>query len=108
LAAKPDFLFDGPAKATMTIALAHGAGAAMDSPFMEFFAKGLGKRGFQVVRFEYPYMASKRVTGKGKPPDREPVLRETWLKVIEKLGTKGLVIGGKSMGGRIASLVGCH
>jgi predicted alpha/beta-hydrolase family hydrolase len=105
MTASPDFLFDGPAKATTTIALAHGAGAGMDSPFMEFFAKGLGKQGFRVVRFEFPYMASKRVPGKAKPPDREPVLRETWLKVIKKLGPKRLVIGGKSMGGRIASLV---
>jgi predicted alpha/beta-hydrolase family hydrolase len=101
----PDFLFDGPTKAKRTIALAHGAGAGMDSKFMDFFAKGLGKRGFRVVRFEFPYMASKRATGKAKPPDREPVLRETWLRVIKKLGPKGLVIGGKSMGGRIASLV---
>jgi predicted alpha/beta-hydrolase family hydrolase len=77
----------------------------MDTPFMDFFAKGLGKQGLRVVRFEYPYMAAKRVTGKQKPPDREPVLRGTWLKVVEKLGHEGLVIGGKSMGGRIASLV---
>jgi predicted alpha/beta-hydrolase family hydrolase len=77
----------------------------MVSPFMDFFAKGFGKQGFRVVRFEYPYMASKRVTGKKKPPDREPVLRETWMRVIGKLGHEGLVIGGKSMGGRIASLV---
>jgi len=100
-----NLLFDGPAKAETTIVLAPGAGAAMDSPFMEFVAKGLGEHGFRVVRFEFPYMANKRVTGRAKPPDREPVLRETWLKVIEKLGPKGLVIGGKSMGGRIASLV---
>jgi uncharacterized protein len=105
MAAEFDFLFDGPTKAKTMIALALGAGAAMDSPFIDFFAKHLGKRGFRVVRFEYPYRAGKRVTGKSKPPDREPVLRETWLKVIEKLGPKGLVIGGKSMGGRIASLV---
>jgi predicted alpha/beta-hydrolase family hydrolase len=105
LSAAPDFLIDGPANAKTTIALTHGAGAAMDSRFMEFFAKGLGEHGFRVVRFEFPYMAAKRVTGKGKPPDREPVLRETWLRVIEKLGRTRLVIGGKSMGGRIASLV---
>jgi predicted alpha/beta-hydrolase family hydrolase len=77
----------------------------MDSPFMGFFAKALSKRGVRVVRFEYPYMAVQRRTGKKKPPDREPVLRETWLKVVEGLGREGLVIGGKSMGGRIASLV---
>jgi len=85
--------------------LAHGAGAGMDTAFMNFFAMGLSDRGFRVVRFEFPYMTAKRVTGKSKPPDREPMLRETWLKVVEKVGRKGLVIGGKSMGGRIASLV---
>jgi predicted alpha/beta-hydrolase family hydrolase len=105
VAAELDYQIDGPAKARTTIALAHGAGAAMDSPFLDYFAEQLGKRGYRVVRFEFPYMASKRATGKAKPPDREPVLRETWLKVIEKFGPKGLVIGGKSMGGRIASLV---
>ena len=45
-------LFDGPAEAETTVALAHGAGAPMDSPFLQFFAIGLGKRGFRVVRFE--------------------------------------------------------
>jgi predicted alpha/beta-hydrolase family hydrolase len=101
----PQFLFDGPSDAERTIALAHGTGASMDSPFMEFFAKGLGKRGFRVTRLEFPYMASKRVAGVARPPDKEPVLRETWLKVVKKLGPEGLVIGGKSMGGRIASLI---
>jgi predicted alpha/beta-hydrolase family hydrolase len=67
----------------------------MDTPFMECFAKGLGQRGYRVVRFEYPYMASKRVTGKARPPDREPSLRETWLKAVDRLGHEGLVIGGK-------------
>lgn len=104
----PDIMLqiDGPKKASHTIALAHGAGAPMDSSFMEFFAKELAKkRGFRVVRFEFPYMAAKRESGKSKPPDREPVLRETWLNVIKKIGPENLVIGGKSMGGRIASLV---
>lgn len=108
----PELRFDGPNEASCTIALAHGAGAGMDSDFMNFFAEGLGKRGFRVARFEYPYMASQRLTGKKKPPDREPVLRETWLKVVQVLKpaspdrkSSALVIGGKSMGGRIASLV---
>jgi predicted alpha/beta-hydrolase family hydrolase len=101
----PKLLFNGPTDASRTIALAHGAGVAMDSPFMDFFATKLGERGYRVARFEFPYMASKRATGKQKPPDREPVLRETWLKVMGMLGCDGLVIGGKSMGGRIASLV---
>jgi predicted alpha/beta-hydrolase family hydrolase len=77
----------------------------MDTPFMDFFAKGLSKQGLRVVRFEFPYMASYRSTGKRKPTDRQDVLQTTWLRVVEMLGAKGLVIGGKSMGGRIASLI---
>jgi predicted alpha/beta-hydrolase family hydrolase len=79
LPAYPEFVFDGPTDASRTNVLAHGAGAGMDSPFLDFFAKGLAKRGFRVARFEYPYMASKRVTGKQKPPDREAVLRQAGL-----------------------------
>lgn len=112
MTADPDLLLDGPADAFTTIILAHGAGAAMDTSFMTFFATGLADRGYRVVRFEFPYMASKRSTGKGKPPDREPVLRSTWLRVIEMVRDESrsrkrsrLVIGGKSMGGRIASLI---
>jgi predicted alpha/beta-hydrolase family hydrolase len=48
----------------------------MGHPFMEFFAKNLGKQGFRVVRLNYPYMTAKLATGKATPPDREPVLRE--------------------------------
>jgi predicted alpha/beta-hydrolase family hydrolase len=51
--------------------------------FMEFFARGLGEQGVGAVRFEYPYMAVRRRTGQKNPPDREPVLRDTWLKVVE-------------------------
>lgn len=103
--ATPELILEGPENASWTIALAHGAGAGMDTPFMNAFAGGLARRGFRTARFEFPYMASKRQAGRMKPPDREPVLREAWLKVIATLGTERLVIGGKSMGGRIASLV---
>ena len=101
----PEFLINGPKRAATTIVLAHGAGAGMDAPFMNFFAEGLAERGLRVVRFEFPYMAKSRQTGKKGPPDPLPILRETWLQVIKKFGVEGLVIGGKSMGGRIASLV---
>lgn len=77
----------------------------MDTPFMHAMALGLAERGYRVARFEFPYMAQRRQSGKSRPPDREPVLRETWLKVVESLGRDHLVIGGKSMGGRIASLI---
>jgi len=101
----PALIFDGPAEANLTIALAHGAGAAMDSPFMQAFAVGLAERGYRVVRFEFPYMAERRETGVKKPPNRLPVLLETWQAVINELGPENLIIGGKSMGGRIASLI---
>ena len=103
--AGPEFRFDGPENASRTIALAHGAGAGMDSPFMQFFADGLDDHGVRAARFEYPYMAARGASGKQKPPDREPVLRKTWLEVVKLLGADGLVLGGKSMGGRVASLV---
>jgi predicted alpha/beta-hydrolase family hydrolase len=103
--ATPQLLFDGPANALLTIALAHGAGVGMNTPFMRFFADALAGRGFRVARFEFPYMAELGATGKRKPPDREPVLRQTWLDVVRQLGAEKLVIGGKSMGGRIASLI---
>jgi predicted alpha/beta-hydrolase family hydrolase len=85
-----DFLFDGPSNAPWTIALAHGAGAG---------------HGLRVARFEFPYMAGRRVDGKKRGPDRPVVLQECWHAVIAELDPDRLIIGGKSMGGRIASLV---
>ena len=99
-----EFLFDGPTDAARTVALAHGAGAPMDSPFMAAFAAGLAAHGHRVARFEFPYMAGRR-EGRRRGPDSPRVLRETWLVAIEALGAKRLVIGGKSLGGRVASMV---
>src|SRR5690606_13256540 len=100
-----DFLFDGPEDGPLLV-LAHGAGAPMDSGFMAAFAKGLGERGLRVARFEFPYMAQRRETGKRRPPDREAILLQTWREVVEELGGgPSCVIGGKSMGGRMASMV---
>ena len=104
--AAPRFLFDGPQDAGDVVVLAHGAGAPMDSSFMEAFARGLASAGIRVARFEFPYMRARREGGKGRAPDREPVLRDSWKQAIGELGGgPRLVIGGKSMGGRIASLV---
>ncbi|MCW9034747.1 MAG: alpha/beta fold hydrolase [Rhodospirillales bacterium] len=101
-----NFLITGPDDAEVTLVLAHGAGALMDSPFMEKFANGLGEKGVRVVRFEFPYMVKRREDGKKRPPDRGPVLMEIWRAVIAELGGPDkLFIGGKSMGGRIASMV---
>ncbi|MFP5286233.1 MAG: alpha/beta fold hydrolase, partial [Thermoanaerobaculia bacterium] len=104
---KPDFLFDGPESAAgPVVVLAHGAGAPMDSPFMNAMARGLAARGLRVARFEFPYMHRRRAAGERKPPDREPVLLGTWRAAIDALGgAERVVIGGKSMGGRMASMI---
>jgi uncharacterized protein len=95
----------GPDHAERTIVLAHGAGAPMDSPFLDHFAHGLAARGLRVVRFEFPYMRARR-SGRRLPPDRPPVLSACWREVVAALGgARHLVIGGKSLGGRIASVV---
>ena len=102
---EPHLLFDGPESGPV-IVLAHGAGAPMDSPFLDILARDLGAAGLRVARFEFPYMRRLREKGEKRPPDREPALRQAWLDVIACLGGgERLVIGGKSMGGRMASLV---
>lgn len=101
----PPLVFDGPAVAERTIALAHGAGAAMDSPFLTYFARGLADQGFRVARFEFPYMAARRRQARARTPDPPPVLLSCWRSVIAALGGHGLLIGGKSLGGRMASMV---
>jgi predicted alpha/beta-hydrolase family hydrolase len=95
---------DGPERAVNTIVLAHGAGAPMDSPFLEHFANGLATRCLRVVRFEFPYMHARR-EGRRPPPDRELVLLDRWRAVLAALGGPPPVIGGKSLGGRMASLL---
>jgi len=101
-----DFLFDGPDGAAVTLALAHGAGAPMDSPFMTAIAQRIAARGHRVARFEFDYMAERRTTGRMRPPERQPALLEQWRRAIEALGGPGaVVVGGKSMGGRMASLI---
>ncbi len=100
----PTLLINGNRLASHTVVLAHGAGAPMDSPFMNTFAEGLVERGIRSVRFEFPYMEARR-RGVRPGPNPTRVLEDTWRAVINKLGSRGLVIGGKSMGGRIASMV---
>lgn len=72
---------------------------------MEKAARGLAADGFRVARFEFPYMHARRAGGARGAPDRPAVLKETWLAAIRELGPARLVIGGKSLGGRIASMV---
>ncbi|MDQ2093620.1 alpha/beta family hydrolase [Rhodalgimonas zhirmunskyi] len=89
-----------------TLLLAHGAGAAMDTPFMEAVAQGCGARGLRVARFEFAYMAARRTGGPKRPPPKIELLQEEYRATIDALASTGpLVIGGKSMGGRVASLI---
>lgn len=87
------------------IVLAHGAGSGRDSPFMTAFAEGLAGRGLRIGRFDFPYMTEIERTGRRRPPNPMPVLIACWKAIIAQSGPEGLVIGGKSMGGRVASLI---
>jgi hypothetical protein len=94
-------LTDGAADARRTYVFAHGAGAGMSSGFMTEVARGIAAAGIRVVRFEFPYMSAGR-----RRPDPANVLLDCWRGVVAEVGAPGrLVIGGKSMGGRIASMV---
>ncbi len=93
-----------------TLIFAHGAGAPMDSDFISALARGIAGHQVSVVRFEFPYMAQRRSGGSKRPPDRQPVLLDCWRQVVADIRDRQefngpLMIGGKSMGGRMASLV---
>jgi predicted alpha/beta-hydrolase family hydrolase len=93
----------GPGKdAAWTLIYAPGAGSNLGDPFGAFAAAELALRGIATVRFQFPYMEAGR-----RGPDRPPVLEATWRAVIDAVrpGARRLIVGGRSMGGRIASLV---
>jgi len=111
-----DFLITEPeGKPKAVLMLAHGSGAPMDSSFMERIAAMLKDNGIVVVRFEFSYMARRRVDGKRRPSGRaerwthhyfravdELLEGESWNKDWDELP---LLIGGKSMGGRVAAML---
>ena len=90
--------------ATAALVVGHGAGAGQNSPFMVRTAEGLAARGIAAATFDFPYMTARRSV-----PDRPPVLEQAWRDAIARARTElsglPLFIGGKSMGGRIASQV---
>lgn len=94
----------GSDAASAAIVVAHGAGAGQTSPFMVRTADGLAARGVAAATFDFPYMAARR-----RAPDRADVLERRWEEAIDEaraaFGGLPLFIGGKSMGGRIASQV---
>ncbi|TAX90206.1 alpha/beta hydrolase family protein [Rhizobium leguminosarum] len=100
------FLLQGLQDARFTILLAHGAGAPMDSASMTAAANALAGVGFRVARFEFAYMAARRISEGRKPPPRAETLNPEYEAAIAELGASGpLIIGGKSMGGRVASMI---
>lgn len=96
-----------PASGDDLLIIAHGAGQDMDSPFMSAISGRLVAPGRAVLRFNFPYMDVARETGKRRPPDRAPKLEQSWRAIAdyaEKQFAPGrLLLGGKSMGGRMAS-----
>jgi predicted alpha/beta-hydrolase family hydrolase len=100
------WLINGNAAAPSTFLLAHGAGAPMDTPFMNTIASGLADNDLRVIRFEFPYMQKRRQTGRGSGPGKAEGLMDYFLDIIEAAGARDrLIIGGKSMGGRVASMI---
>jgi predicted alpha/beta-hydrolase family hydrolase len=89
-----------------SLILAHGAGAGQQSPFLVSFARALSARGLDVVTFNFPYTEQNR-----RVPDRRPVLDGCYVAIINRIhrhmpsASRSLFIGGKSMGGRIATHV---
>ncbi len=100
-------LWSGPAGSDRVLLLAHGAGAAMDSPWMNRFAELLGDRGIRVARFEFAYMAARRTGSRRRAPRADLVLDE-YRAAVDALAEETdavPAIGGKSFGGRVASMV---
>jgi len=87
-----------------TLMLAHGAGAGQKSAWMVKAAHALADRGITTVTFDFPYITAKRHV-----PDKAPVLEAHWRNMVDEarsaFGQQPLFIGGKSMGGRIATHV---
>jgi predicted alpha/beta-hydrolase family hydrolase len=106
----PEFLNENPGGVALAhLLFAHGAGAPMTSPFLDKIAGQLVERGFGVSRFEFGYMAARRQGGKRRPPPRAETLVGEYDEAVAALGSRlapgeKLLIGGKSMGGRVASL----
>jgi predicted alpha/beta-hydrolase family hydrolase len=107
-----DLLWTGPSDAAATLLLAHGAGAPMDSPFMARISEMLAAREIRVARFEFTYMAARRSGGKRRPPPKAEALDGEMIAAARAVAKEGsregsgkLAIGGKSMGGRVASHV---
>ena len=98
-----ELLQNGPIDGPVYI-FAHGAGADMNSEFMTQVAELWAAKGIRVIRFNFPYMIKRGEDGKRRPPDRAPKLLAADEEVVQHLACP-VFIGGKSMGGRMASML---
>ena len=98
-----ELILNGPIDGPVYL-FAHGAGADMNAEFMTQVAEGLAERGVRVVRFNFPFMNKRAEDGKRRPPDRAPKLLAAYEDAIKQLNCP-VVIGGKSMGGRMSSML---
>ena len=96
-------IFNGPEDGPLFV-FSHGAGAPLTSDFMETVSVGLAEQGVRVARFNFNYMQQRVETGSRRPPERAPHLLKQFLEVVQRLD-QPMVIGGKSMGGRMATLL---
>jgi len=89
-----------------TFVFAHGAGAGQNSEFMQLMAEGLAKHNINVLRFNFAYMQLAEELGKRRPPDRADKLLAHFRSVLSNVDNHlPVFIGGKSMGGRMASML---
>lgn len=103
----PELLLNRANQPRALVLLAHGAGAPMDSDFMNAMAEAIAGQGISVARFEFPYMHRRREEQRKLPPDRAPKLLAHLEQVIAQAEALELPIwlAGKSMGGRMASML---
>jgi predicted alpha/beta-hydrolase family hydrolase len=97
-------LYARPTKSAATLVIAHGAGAGMEHPFLSGFSRAMNDEGVATLRFNFVYLENGR-----RSPDPEPLLREAWLAAFAAATARAkgepVWAGGKSLGGRLASMV---
>jgi len=104
------YILDKAPQAKATLVFAHGAGAGMDSDFIQRISFLLNQRQINVIRFNFPYMEKRIIDGKRRPPDRMPKLVDDFELLLKQLDSNAelnsqlpLFVSGKSMGSRVAA-----
>ncbi len=104
-----DIIINNASEPKARLLLAHGAGAGLDSDFMQLLAQQLALLNIEVWRFNFAYMQRFIDSGKRSLPDKMPLLQQEFMQQLDKCPADlALFVGGKSMGGRVASLLSSH